>query len=68
MIGLKLKVYLVLFDFEPEFENELKLRKGEKIEVIRTDLKSSKDGWWFGMNGLKKKGYFPASYVELIVK
>jgi len=47
------------FDFEPQEEGELKLRKGDVIIVVdRSD-----QNWWRGTcNG--KEGMFPAPYVQ----
>ena len=47
------------FDFEPQEEGELRLRKGDVITVLdRSDA-----NWWKGIcNG--KEGMFPVPYVK----
>lgn len=47
------------FDFEPQEEGELQLRKGDIITV----LDKSDQNWWRGScNG--KEGMFPVPYVK----
>lgn len=56
-------VVVANYDHEPEEEDELEMRKGEKIVV----LKKSADGWWMGMNEVTKKvGLFPYNYIALL--
>jgi len=52
----------VLFDFPPENDRELKLTKGETVEVYQICGE-----WWFGaIEGSGKEGYFPGAYVKKI--
>ncbi|XP_052242477.1 uncharacterized protein LOC127852563 [Dreissena polymorpha] len=51
----------VVFSYEPEQEDELKLDIGDMVEV----LKQEEEGWWEGIvNG--KQGMFPSNFVEII--
>ncbi|KAI0043502.1 hypothetical protein FA95DRAFT_1524163, partial [Auriscalpium vulgare] len=51
-----------LHDFEPENDDEVSFRAGERIEVVeRDDLYG--DGWWQGRNLSGKVGLFPRSYT-----
>ncbi|XP_062573779.1 uncharacterized protein LOC134235563 isoform X2 [Saccostrea cucullata] len=57
----KRKKAKVLFDYEPENEDELKIEVGDIVEVI----KQEEEGWWEGVvNG--KTGVFPSNFVEVI--
>ncbi|KAL8276379.1 hypothetical protein RQP46_011224 [Phenoliferia psychrophenolica] len=50
-----------LYDFETETPEELPLKKGDIVKVIKCDW----DAWWFGeLKG--RQGIFPTSYVEEI--
>lgn len=51
----------VLFDFPPENERELRLKKGERVEV-----KQVIDEWSFGVLPNGKEGWFPSNYIERI--
>ncbi|KAG2073640.1 hypothetical protein BDR04DRAFT_1094599 [Suillus decipiens] len=51
-----------LHDFQPENEDEVDFRAGERIEVIEKDDQYS-DGWWQGRNLAGKIGLFPQSYT-----
>lgn len=52
---------LVMYDFPGEDEDELPLREGQKVRVIR----QHESGWWTGeLNG--ETGMFPANYVKLL--
>lgn len=52
-----------LFDYKAQGEDELSLRRGEKVEVLTKDVKVSGDeGWWTGKIG-DKVGIFPANFV-----
>ncbi|KAK3597309.1 hypothetical protein CHS0354_010940 [Potamilus streckersoni] len=51
----------VLFSYEPENEDELKLELGDIVDVIR----QAEDGWYEGsVNG--KTGVFPSNFVEVL--
>ncbi|XP_029396283.1 SH3 domain-containing protein 21 isoform X2 [Mus pahari] len=51
----------VIFNYSPEQADELMLRTGEILEVI----KEIEDGWWLGeRNG--QLGAFPSNFVELL--
>nr|XP_019927853.2 SH3 domain-containing kinase-binding protein 1 isoform X8 [Crassostrea gigas] len=57
----KKKKAKVLFDYEPENEDELKIEVGDTVEII----KQEEEGWWEGvLNG--KTGVFPSNFVEMI--
>lgn len=57
----KRKKAKVLFDYEPENEDELKIEVGDTVEII----KQEEEGWWEGvLNG--KTGVFPSNFVEII--
>lgn len=58
------KLCKVLFDYEAKGDDELNLRRGERVELLSTDFKISGDeGWWTGKVG-DKVGIFPANFVE----
>ncbi|KRZ09702.1 Cytoplasmic protein NCK2, partial [Trichinella zimbabwensis] len=48
----------VCFDYQPQREDEIELRKGDQIEV----LEKSSDGWWRGQCS-DRVGWFPSNYV-----
>ncbi|XP_040056980.2 nostrin isoform X1 [Gasterosteus aculeatus] len=48
-----------VYDFTPEGDDELTLKEGDVLDIYRKE----ENGWWFG-ELLKKKGYFPSTYVE----
>ncbi|XP_051816630.1 CD2-associated protein [Acanthochromis polyacanthus] len=49
----------VLFDYQPQNEDELELKVGESIEIIE----EVEEGWWSGqLNG--KSGLFPSNFVK----
>ncbi|KAJ1422563.1 hypothetical protein B484DRAFT_465297 [Ochromonadaceae sp. CCMP2298] len=53
----------VVFDWEPENEEDLRLYAGERVEV----LQRNEHGWWYGVanrSGTLHKGYFPKNYVK----
>lgn len=58
----KFSIVRVKFNFTPEKEKDLAIKKGEFIEV----LSMNPEGWWYGRN-LKNdcKGYFPSNFVEM---
>jgi len=50
-----------MYDYEAQDLDEISLREGEVLELVKED----DSGWWTGRsNG--KEGYFPGSYVEKI--
>mgnify|MGYP002715728520 CR=1 FL=1 len=52
-----------LFDYKAQGEDELSLKRGERVEVLTKDVKVSGDeGWWTGKIG-DKVGIFPANFV-----
>ena len=51
-----------LYDYEAQSHLELTIRKGDLIELIRTDIPDS-EGWWEGKLG-SRLGQFPANYVQ----
>jgi len=52
----------VLYDYEPQQSDELKIVEGDLINVID----KQEDDWWQGeLNGIV--GIFPATYVQEIV-
>ncbi|XP_021359394.1 uncharacterized protein LOC110454287 isoform X2 [Mizuhopecten yessoensis] len=59
--SVKRKKAKVLFSYEPENEDELKLDVGNIVEILKQD----EEGWWEGsVNG--KTGMFPSNFVEEI--
>ncbi|ESK81855.1 cell division control protein [Moniliophthora roreri MCA 2997] len=51
-----------LYDYEnPNVSSELKIRKGNVIEI----LGKQPSGWWDGLLG-EERGWFPSNYVTLI--
>ena len=48
------------FDFDPQYPEELQLRKGEIITV----LEKKDENWWRGENAHGQQGLFPATYVS----
>ena len=55
--------WTAIYDYEAQGEDELRLVKGDEIEVLSKDYKISGDeGWWTGKcNG--KVGVFPCNFV-----
>ncbi|TRY93364.1 hypothetical protein DNTS_032858 [Danionella cerebrum] len=52
------------FDYEATAEDELSLRKGDRVEVLSQDsLVSGDEGWWTGMVE-DRLGIFPSNYVS----
>ncbi|KAF7626013.1 hypothetical protein Mgra_00009817 [Meloidogyne graminicola] len=53
---------IVLFNYTPQREDELALKKGTRLVV----LDKSSDGWWKGEEkfGNFRKGWFPSNYVR----
>ncbi|XP_078407136.1 uncharacterized protein LOC144685952 isoform X1 [Cetorhinus maximus] len=55
------EMYLALYPFAPNKDDELELREGDHINVI----KKCGDGWYLGTSRRTKKfGTFPGNYVE----
>ena len=56
-------LWLAIYDYSAQGEDELTLQKGDVIEVLSKDYKISGDeGWWTGKcNG--KVGVFPCNFV-----
>ncbi|XP_062511449.1 SH3 domain-containing kinase-binding protein 1-like isoform X2 [Corticium candelabrum] len=52
----------VVFDYVAEASDELSLKIGDIIEIVRKDVA---DGWWEGKLG-GKVGVFPDNFVEII--
>ena len=54
----------VMFSYEPENPDELKLFEGDIITILNKDVPHS-EGWWEGeVNG--KVGLFPDNFVEML--
>jgi uncharacterized protein YgiM (DUF1202 family) len=52
---------VVLFDYVPQRDDELALRRGQRLTV----LDKSSDGWWKGEEEESgSKGWFPSNYVR----
>lgn len=55
--------WTAIFDYEATTDEELTLRRGDKVHVISQDaLISGDDGWWAGEVN-NQVGVFPSSYV-----
>ncbi|KAL4233124.1 SH3-domain kinase binding protein 1 [Mactra antiquata] len=59
--GFKKKKAKVVFSYDPENDDELKLEVGEMLDV----LKQEEEGWWEGINN-GKQGMFPSNFVEIV--
>uniref|UniRef100_A0A672SFC2 Mitogen-activated protein kinase kinase kinase n=1 Tax=Sinocyclocheilus grahami TaxID=75366 RepID=A0A672SFC2_SINGR len=56
--------WTAVFDYETTAEDELSLRKGDRVEVLSKDsLVSGDEGWWTGMIE-DQVGIFPSNYVS----
>ncbi|XP_052007087.1 mitogen-activated protein kinase kinase kinase 9-like [Xyrauchen texanus] len=56
--------WTVVFDYDATAEDELSLRKGDRVEVLSKDsLVSGDEGWWTGMIE-DRVGIFPSNYVS----
>lgn len=56
--------WTAVFDYEATAEDELSLRKGDRVEVLSKDsLVSGDEGWWTGMIE-DRVGIFPSNYVS----
>lgn len=58
-------IYVVLYDYVAQHEDELNLVKQQRIKVLSKNYKiSGDDGWWTGVNlSDNKRGIFPFNYV-----
>ncbi|KAK1225314.1 hypothetical protein PQX77_011732 [Marasmius sp. AFHP31] len=54
-----------LHDFQPEKDDEVSFKAGDRIEVIEKDDLYG-DGWWQGKNLAGEFGLFPASYTTAV--
>lgn len=53
----------VMFDYKPKAEDELELKKGDVVVLLRKETED--EGWWQGeLNG--RCGFFPDNFVMLI--
>ncbi|XP_040020172.2 SH3 domain-containing protein 21 [Gasterosteus aculeatus] len=53
----------VMFDYQPKTDDELALKKGDVVVVLRKETED--EGWWEGeLNG--RCGFFPDNFVMLI--
>uniref|UniRef100_A0A4W4DPX2 Mitogen-activated protein kinase kinase kinase n=1 Tax=Electrophorus electricus TaxID=8005 RepID=A0A4W4DPX2_ELEEL len=56
--------WTAVFDYDANSEDELSLRKGDRVEVLSKDsLVSGDEGWWTGMIE-DRVGIFPSNYVS----
>lgn len=56
--------WTAVFDYDATAEDELSLRKGDRVEVLSKDsLVSGDEGWWTGMIE-DRVGIFPCNYVS----
>lgn len=57
-------IYTAIFDYSASGQDELTLRKGQKVQVLSKDVTISGDeGWWTGKIG-ENVGIFPAEFVK----
>ena len=58
-------LWVVIYDYQPQGEDELELKTGDVIEVLSKDYKISGDeGWWTGKSTCNGKvGVFPCNFV-----
>ena len=56
-------MWVAIYEYDAQGEDELELHKGDMIEVLSMDYRiSGDDGWWTGKcNG--KVGVFPYNFV-----
>ncbi|KAL7332339.1 hypothetical protein PS15p_204394 [Mucor circinelloides] len=54
---------MVLHDYKPENEDEIKLMRGEYVTVIDY---IENDGWWKGMSESGATGIFPSNFVQIL--
>ncbi|XP_022247251.1 jouberin-like isoform X2 [Limulus polyphemus] len=55
----KSQKFVALYDYQPERQDEMKLKKGCMVTV----LDHENHHWWYGEGDSGKKGYFPANYI-----
>lgn len=61
---LRNNVYTAIYDYHASGEDELSLRKGQKVQVLSKDAKISGDeGWWTGKIDANV-GIFPSEFVK----
>lgn len=58
----KRQLAVCLYDFEPQQEGDLKIRKGDQIEVL--ERTADTNGWWRGRSLNGEEGLFPGNYVK----
>ena len=64
-MGVQSNYVIAKFNYDPSRDDELDLKKGEKIVV----LEQSEDAWWRGRNEeTGHEGWFPSNYVEPVSK
>jgi len=56
----KRHVVIALYDYPGKDKDELSMRCGENIRVLKKD----NSGWWYGENSSGGKGFFPKSYTN----
>lgn len=57
-------LWTAVFDYEASADDELSLRRGDRVEVLSKDsLVSGDEGWWTGMIA-DRVGIFPCNYVS----
>ncbi|XP_010598701.2 mitogen-activated protein kinase kinase kinase 10 isoform X1 [Loxodonta africana] len=57
-------VWTAVFDYEAAGEEELTLRRGDRVQVLSQDCAVSGDeGWWTGQLPSGRVGVFPSNYV-----
>ncbi|XP_055001243.1 mitogen-activated protein kinase kinase kinase 10 [Sorex araneus] len=57
-------VWTAVFDYEAAGDEELTLRRGDRVQVLSQDCAVSGDeGWWTGQLASGRVGVFPSNYV-----
>lgn len=56
----KKPVVIALFDYKSKDKDEMSVRCGDRIKVLKKDP----SGWWYGQNPRGEKGFFPKSYTN----
>ncbi|XP_068687144.1 SH2/SH3 adapter protein NCK1-like [Montipora foliosa] len=59
VLGAVLETVIAKYAFQPQHNDELALKKGDKIKVIE----KQEDGWWKGRIG-NTEGWFPSNYIQ----